>query len=385
MKRLGARWVRTLGALGLGMLLGASSSLAYFPDYGGGARPAGMGRAFVAVADDANTVNWNPAGLAMMDRYELTGMYASLFAGLDARLYTGNTDQLGYNYLAAAVPLEPAIGAAGASWTQFGSSLYRETMVTLAYAREIQFEGEKFSLGGSFKFLNWATSGSSEGDPNLSKNGFTADAGLLYLLPEHFRLGASLENFIPADMGVTTVEEVPRNFRLGLAWGQDVRAWDTVLDTLLISTEWLNRSYAQNTNAVRIGAEIWILDGIMGVRSGYNPNEFTFSVSGRYGPPQWSGLALQVDYSFALPLSIENTGGTHRIAITASWPVAHKAAASKPTTPTTTAPLTETKPAAPAPLTVTKPVASTAPVKPAATAKPAAPASKKSAQPAVKK
>jgi tetratricopeptide (TPR) repeat protein len=47
-----------------------------------GTRPISMGEAFVAVADDGNTIYWNPAGLARMERIQVNFAYADLF-GLD--------------------------------------------------------------------------------------------------------------------------------------------------------------------------------------------------------------------------------------------------------------------------------------------------------------
>lgn len=40
-----------------------------------GARPLGMGGAFIAVADDANASYWNPAALAFLQTRQATGMY----------------------------------------------------------------------------------------------------------------------------------------------------------------------------------------------------------------------------------------------------------------------------------------------------------------------
>jgi hypothetical protein len=45
-----------------------------------GARAAGMGEAFISIADDATAVHWNPAGLG---RYPLTGAWLTLKAGAD--------------------------------------------------------------------------------------------------------------------------------------------------------------------------------------------------------------------------------------------------------------------------------------------------------------
>ena len=43
-----------------------------------GTRPMSMGGAFIAVADDGNTITWNPAGLPRLRRTEFTTSYADL-------------------------------------------------------------------------------------------------------------------------------------------------------------------------------------------------------------------------------------------------------------------------------------------------------------------
>ena len=50
-----------------------------FPDMVDGARPQGMGGAFLSVSDDANAPLWNPAGIAFLKKKQLTTMYADLF------------------------------------------------------------------------------------------------------------------------------------------------------------------------------------------------------------------------------------------------------------------------------------------------------------------
>lgn len=316
------RWLSAGGAAVLGLYLLAGPAAAYFFDYGDGVRPTGLGRAFVAVADDANTVNWNPAGLALLDRYELTTMFSSLFAGFEGRLYTGQRDALGYSYVGAAIPMDPEIGYFGASWSQFGSVLYHENTFVVGYARTVKYETETIHLGANLKIMSWDAQGyhDSEYDvPPSSKTGFTADLAALYPLPMKFMLGMAVENIIPADVGVTTYEEVPRIFRIGGSWRQDLKPLGSVVDDLLVSLEIDNRSYAQNTNTVHFGAESWFFDGQAAARLGVNSTEFTISLSGRYAFQDLNKIQLQLDYSFSLPFYVQKTYGTHRVALTGSW------------------------------------------------------------------
>jgi len=50
-----------------------------FLRYGVGGRALGMGRAFVAVSDDASGIYWNPAGIVGAERLEFSSMYSNLF------------------------------------------------------------------------------------------------------------------------------------------------------------------------------------------------------------------------------------------------------------------------------------------------------------------
>ncbi len=63
-----------------------------------GARPAGMGNAYAAVANDATAFFWNPAGVALVNRREVSLMYASQFDGMAQYHFIGYTHQLSRDY-----------------------------------------------------------------------------------------------------------------------------------------------------------------------------------------------------------------------------------------------------------------------------------------------
>src|SRR5580704_2420324 len=50
-----------------------------FMQFGVGGRAMAMGGAYYAISDDATAAYWNPAGLAQLQRKELTAMQATLF------------------------------------------------------------------------------------------------------------------------------------------------------------------------------------------------------------------------------------------------------------------------------------------------------------------
>src|SRR5262247_2580132 len=66
-----------------------------------GARAIGMGEAYTAVADDASSLYWNPAGIAFLNQSQAAFMYNQLY------------NNLNYHNAALALPLEN--GGLGAS------------------------------------------------------------------------------------------------------------------------------------------------------------------------------------------------------------------------------------------------------------------------------
>jgi len=59
------------------------TSGAQFLKLGAGPRPTAMGDAFVGLADDINSVNYNPAGLSYISRPEIMAMHTQLFQDLN--------------------------------------------------------------------------------------------------------------------------------------------------------------------------------------------------------------------------------------------------------------------------------------------------------------
>ena len=51
--------------------------------YGAGARAMGMGGAFVAIADDASAVYYNPAGISQLERAQFSGLHVTLWEGVN--------------------------------------------------------------------------------------------------------------------------------------------------------------------------------------------------------------------------------------------------------------------------------------------------------------
>lgn len=189
------------GSLALASLLLAGSALGQnvskvgttvgtFLSIGVGPRAMAQGGAFVAAADDASALYWNPAGLARMRQGEAFAAHAEWVGGLD------------FDYVAAAMPL--AGGAAGVSVTMLSvpEMLVRDEVrqegtgetfdaadlaIGLSYGRAIT---DRFSLGGTFKYVQsriW----------NSRAQGFAVDIGTQFRtdFAGGLTIGAAITNF----------------------------------------------------------------------------------------------------------------------------------------------------------------------------------------------
>lgn len=311
-----------------------NKSSGYFQDFGLGVRPIGMGDSFVAVADDSNTLLWNAAGLADLEKREINLMYASLFSGLEARLFTGDKDILGYNNIALAWPVDPEIGNFGAGWTLFNSEFYQENSFIIGYGREIGTElfnwlqvnetikNIRLNAGINLKILNWSVdenqftqSNSALNVSALNRTNMTADLALLMHYIENVKVGLSFENIIPADFGILTREPIPFNFRLGTSY---LHLWDNntpYVDSLLGTLEF---TYRSNLADIRVGAEGWFFDQLIALRFGTTVDNFATGLSVNTVLPN-TPIDVRLDYAFTYPYAVQSTFGSHRFSLVLRW------------------------------------------------------------------
>ncbi len=302
----------------------ATGAGAYFLDGVDGVRPAGMGEAFTSVADDTNALLFNPAGLAHIKNIEINGMYSDLYSGLDTRLYNGQFDHSGYNYLAVAVPFDPSIGTLGVGWAQFNTLLYKENTFLLSFGRCLWSPytldlGIEVNAGITVKGLQWMvdagpyTTAPYYPSADRQKLAYTADAGVLATVYDGVQVGFSVENIVPADVGLTVEEYVPAVFRLGGSYQLRWKAGP--LDSLLSAAEVTARAHVYTPKA---GVESWWLGERIGLRAGVNTDSLTAGLSVRESLPR-SPLCLQIDYAFAYPWYLAGTLGSHRVGLLLRW------------------------------------------------------------------
>ncbi|MCX5726696.1 MAG: hypothetical protein NT030_05920 [Candidatus Saganbacteria bacterium] len=168
-----------------------------------GARAMGMGGAFVGVADDANSIFLNPAGLGSIKNWGITSMSTNLLGTVDYKMagavFHSGSGTFGIGYLSASTP-------AGYLTTDKGSIsdaapiTYGNSVIFLSYGinlnEVIDTDGlGNLSLGASLKLMNQ----NFEGIDGASGTGLNADVGGVIRVNKWASVGCSVRNIVSED------------------------------------------------------------------------------------------------------------------------------------------------------------------------------------------
>jgi len=283
-----------------------------------GARAASMGSAFVAVAEDASAIYWNPAGIAKLEGFASTFNHSKWIADLS------------YNNAAIVLPLGD-LGTVGASATFLSTEEMERTTILrpdgtgemfdaasfafgITYARNLT---EQFSIGLNFKYIN-------ERLYHSNANGFAMDVGALFDTQFNgLKIGMNISNYgtkmqldgrdlltqIDTDPKVsgnnntiksnlaTDEYDLPLMFRFGLS--MDVLQ-GLANSNLIISADALHPS--DDVESVNLGAE-YSFEDLIFLRAGYKS---LFAIDSEQGLSLGAGLKYNVlgattfyfDYAF---------------------------------------------------------------------------------------
>ncbi|HVN67080.1 MAG TPA: PorV/PorQ family protein [Candidatus Sulfotelmatobacter sp.] len=179
-----------------------------------GARPLGLGKAFVGLADDASAIFMNPAGLGGNDNLVMTSMSGSMLNDVNYLMF-GASDlspigKIGIGYVSASVgsiPLTVLTGSGSTqAITQTGAADYSSSLVVLSYGSRLSRflrggAGDNFSLGLNLKFLMQGFSGGDATLQDATGAGMDADLGLLWWCNSWSTLGLTFQNFLPDSLG----------------------------------------------------------------------------------------------------------------------------------------------------------------------------------------
>ncbi|MGE5437227.1 MAG: PorV/PorQ family protein [Syntrophothermus sp.] len=292
----------------------AGISTAQFLKIGVGGRASALGDAFVAVANDASSLYWNPAGLVQFEKNQI------LFS------HNNWVVDITHDFLGAVYHLDEA-NAFGVSVTSLGTKdmavttefapfgtgeyfSYRDLAIAVTYSRRMT---EQFSFGGTIRYID-------ETMDKLKMRGVMIDLGTLYWTGlGTTRFAVTVSNFgnqIAPDGKVVLVGKreksdwqsfsPPTIFRIGFAF-EPIYTEEHMLTTSLQ----LNHPN-DNSENVSTGLE-YSWRKILYVRGGYKFNVEEQDYSFGFGlnlPISFADFNLDYAYS-----NFEKLGSAHRFSI----------------------------------------------------------------------
>jgi len=257
------------------------TSGAQFLKIGIGARAVAMSEAYVAVANDASAIFWNPAGLVLVEDNDLLLSHTVWVAdiGLQAAAFAKTLEGIGtvgfsFSYLGSGeMDVTTVTDPQGTSGETFN---YSDFMVGASYARWLT---DKFAIGGNLKYVreDFGISNPLTGD-DITAAAWGVDIGTLYFTGyKSLRMGMSIQNFGPElspngivkdysdydpEAGEYVTEEetnyrkyhMPMTFRVGLA--MDLLDMEDHFITACVEADHPN----DNIERLNMGAEYWLMN-----------------------------------------------------------------------------------------------------------------------------
>jgi hypothetical protein len=196
----------------------AGTTSASFLKIGIGARPVSMGESFVAVADDANAIYWNPAGLAQIKNNEITATHNEWFQNIK------------YDFIGFIFHFGNNKGTGGISFAGLYLSNLEERYWTLENPEdEPSTPSGSFGAGSYFACFSYSNFIKNliyginlklihENIDKYYATTFAIDLGILYPYSDVLTFGANLQNIGPGLTFIKKAYPLPLNIKLGASY-----------------------------------------------------------------------------------------------------------------------------------------------------------------------
>jgi len=278
-----------------GIAMAAGTTAATFLSVGIGARPEGMGGAYVAVADDANAVNINPAGLTQVKGRQVTAMHNEYLMDFTQE-YISYVDSTGQS-------------AWGGSLIYFDYGTFEEFSTANVFIGS--FNPNSFALTAAYSVRSTDSVSYGFGlkyiREKIQQTGtaFAIDGGVIIAPPKvPWRVGAALQNLGTKEKIGSTSDSLPLTLRVGGAYNLQEYPLLIAGDIYFIKGD---------KPEYHLGAEYKLIN-IVGLRLGYNSadeldNGITFGIG-------FKQEAYALDYAF-VPMG--DFGDSHRFSLTMNF------------------------------------------------------------------
>ena len=299
-----------------------SSVSGSFIDIGYGARASGMGFAYTGLAEGADAVIWNPAGLGQAETMDFSVMHVNQY------------NMVNYDYVGGVIPILNDQHRIGFALLTSGDDLLREHALYTAYS----FNYQNLYVGGALKFrLNSFGNNTLRPDDYIvfepdeitsvfnqqiqgSGFGLGIDLGVLYKITERVQLGLTLRDaYAPfwwdsETAGASDVsakgsyeEGIPMELVLGGAYNFQGRT--------IITTDFIPTLSDGTSDALRVGAEHTFID-IISIRAGleerfrkFDLDQYTFGFSLK--SPELYNISIAAHYAYV----INDFNNSHRVGL----------------------------------------------------------------------
>jgi hypothetical protein len=315
-KKIGTKIIKSVIVLAVALFL-HNWLYSAFQMYNWGGRPAGMGFAFVGIADDSNCMNYNPAGLSLIKKQELQFLYAKPFMGVE-------NVEIGFLSLKYTGAVK-GVGKIGLIIDQFdaGSGLYKEFIYGVGIGDRVykMSDGTEIFAGGKVKYMGHSYSydesllsysevyGDSVVSKGRSKTGITLDLGLV-AKKDFLTVGLAVENLTQPDLGIAYEDKVPMLIRVG-------GSYFIPKQNILVSVEidLRQQTYGENNMSYGLGGEYMVKENII-LRAGYSTKGIT--VGGSIITKMQQKNLLGLDAAYILN-SGELSGSDLQVSVKYQW------------------------------------------------------------------
>ena len=176
----------------------------------GSARAMGLGQAYVAMAEGADALTWNPAGLALTQQKELSYSWLRYVQDVDSPLYIGYAHPLGRTVWGANLSYISVSGFdardANGVPRSGDNMVVHDGFGSVAVARSFWYE--KLFVGGALRMVHEDLAGSSH-------DTLVGDGGVLLRPNSVLTLGFAVQNFGSRTENVSSITRGGAALRLG--------------------------------------------------------------------------------------------------------------------------------------------------------------------------
>lgn len=235
-------------------------------------------KSFVAVANDAWAIFYNPAGIANLENREASFSYIPAQFGLT------QLSKKGVVYYEPSLPVKFGVG-----FESFGFELYRENIFKISLAQN--FGLFNLGLGLSYNFVSIKNYGSA--------GAFSADLGFISSPVKFLKFGFIVKNLIAGKIGEAK-ENLSKEIDLGVA----LMPYNNLVVSMGVYKELIFRE------SLRYGVEYGVAE-FVSVRFGLSNYPIRYS----------GGIGIKV-FKFQLDYGVDNhqlLGLTHQITLTAKF------------------------------------------------------------------